>query len=83
MNKITVNNLYPLPRNDDLLDQLNEVVYFTKLYLRSSYHQIRIVEDDTWKISFETKQFLFEWLVMCFGLCNARATLLRVMNDVL
>ena len=68
LNKITVKNRYPLPRIDDLLDQPKDAKYFTKLDLHSGYHQVRIIESNIWKTSFNTKQGLFEWLAMSFGL---------------
>ena len=80
MNKITVKNRYPLPRIGDFLDQMKDEFFFTKLDLRSGYHQVRIAESDIWII---TKQGHFEWLVMPFGLCNAPETSMHVMDSVL
>jgi hypothetical protein len=82
LDKITVKNHYPLPRIDDLLDQLKNDVYFTKIDFRSGYHHIRIEKSDIWKMTMKTNQGLFEWLVMPFGLCNSPVTFIRVMNDV-
>lgn len=82
LNKIMVKNCYPPPDIDNLLDQLKNVVYFTKFDLRSGYHEIKIVEHDVWKTTFKTKKGLFEWLVIPFWICNALITFMRVMNDV-
>jgi hypothetical protein len=82
LNKMTVKIRYPLPRIDDLLYQLKNVVYFAKLDLCSGYNQIRVIEKDAWKTTFKTKHGLFEWLVMLFGICNAPTTFMCVVNEV-
>ncbi|KAL0549941.1 hypothetical protein IC582_014436 [Cucumis melo] len=82
LNKVTVKNRYPLPRIDDLFDQLQGATVFSKIDLRSGYHQLRIKDEDVPKTTFRSRYGHYEFIVMAFGLTNAPAVFMDLMNRV-
>jgi hypothetical protein len=82
LNEAIIKNKYPLPRIDDLLNQLHSACVFSKIDLRSGYHQLKILECDISKTAFISRYDLYEYTVMSFGLTNAPAYFIYMMNKV-
>jgi hypothetical protein len=82
LNKVTIKNKHTLPRINDLFDQVGEGKIFSKLDLRSRYHQVRIKDQDINKTSFRTRYRHYEFVVIHFGLTNAPTTFMCLMNNI-
>ena len=82
LNRVTIKNRYPLLRIDDLYDQLGEAQVYSKIYLITGYHQLRVREADLTKTTFRTRYGHFEFTVMPFGLTNAPAAFMDLMHRV-
>ena len=82
LNKSTIKNRFPVPRIEDIFDKLQGSSYYSRIDLKSGYHQIRIVPEDIHKTTFRTTFGLYEFLVMPFGLTNAPATFNRMMDRI-
>jgi len=83
MKKITIENRYPIPHIENLLDQLKGANFFSKIDLKSGYHQVSIEQIGVWKTTFKSKEGFFEWLVMPFGSTNALVIFMRMMDGIL
>src|ERR1051325_4026086 len=82
LNKVTIRNQYPLPRINDLMDQLKCASVFSKIDLRSGYHQLRVRDADIPKTTFQTRYGHYEFLVMSFGLINTPTVFMDLMNRI-
>ena len=82
LNKLTIKNKYPLSRIDDLLDQLRGAAMFSKIDLRSGYHQILVKPEDVQKTAFKSRYKHYEYVVMLFGVTNAPAIFMDYMNRI-
>ena len=83
LNKMTIKNRYPLPRIDDLFDKLRGATVFSKIDLRSGYHQVRIKDEDIFKTAFRTRYGHYEFVIMPFRLTNVLVVFMCLMNNVM